>query len=313
MSFCAETLKRLLDEQRTVVRVVIAKTQGSSPREAGASLWVHAGGEEGTIGGGALEYTAIQQARRLLSCGGKNIVRQHFALGPDLGQCCGGMVSVLYERFEAESAPQLVGSTYFARSLHTGEQFEDRELLRGCVLPMLSEEMFVEEILAPKRCVWLYGAGHVGRAVVHHLAPQSGVEIFWWDAKQSRFPEGLPENVRCLPTELPTEVLKFAPNQAEHLVMTYSHAQDLTICHAVLSRGFRSLGLMGSQTKAARFRSRLRGLGLSSASISRLQCPIGDPSLGKTPHAIALGICHTLFASAEHDAPYHERQRSAAS
>ena len=93
-----------------------------------------------------------------------------------------------------------------------------------------------------------------------------------------------------LPAADPARLVAHAPRHAEHLVLTYSHALDLELCHRLLAHGFRHLGLIGSATKAARFRARLQDLGHSAAAISRIACPMGDKSLGKHPQAIALGV-----------------------
>ena len=135
------------------------------------------------------------------------------------------------------------------------------------------------------RQVWVWGAGHVGRAVVGVLAPLPGVAVTWCDVDLGRFPAVVPAGVTV---RVGTRV--DAPVGAEHLVMTFSHALDLELCHALLGHGFARLGLIGSATKWARFWSRLGALGHSAASVARIACPIGDPSLGKHPQAIAIGV-----------------------
>jgi xanthine dehydrogenase accessory factor len=98
-----------------------------------------------------------------------------------------------------------------------------------------------------------------------------------------------------VPAADPALLADHAPSGAEHLVLTYSHALDLELCHRLLSRGFGRLGLIGSATKWARFRSRLAALGHSPAQIARIDCPIGDPGLGKHPQAIAIGVAGALL------------------
>ena len=147
-----------------------------------------------------------------------------------------------------------------------------------------------EPVAAPAREIWVWGAGHVGTALMNVLMPLPGFRLTWADPDPARFPTGLPDHVRTLAAENPADLANLVPAEAEHFVMTYSHAIDLDICHRVLSRPFRFLGLIGSKSKSARFRSRLRALGHSPAQIERMICPIGDPSLGRHPQAIALGV-----------------------
>jgi xanthine dehydrogenase accessory factor len=130
----------------------------------------------------------------------------------------------------------------------------------------------------------------VGRALVAVLAPLPGVAITWVDVAADRFPADVPEGVTVLPAADPARLADHAPREAEHLVLTYSHALDLELCHRLLGRGFARLGLIGSATKWARFRSRLAALGHAPAQITRIDCPIGNPALGKHPQAIAVGV-----------------------
>jgi len=105
-----------------------------------------------------------------------------------------------------------------------------------------------------------------------------------------RFPTDIPDTVTMLPAADPARLIPHAPQNAEHLILTYSHTLDLALCHAALTHGFAQCGLIGSKTKWARFRSRLAALEHSTQTITRITCPIGDPSLGKHPQAIAIGV-----------------------
>ncbi|KPP84240.1 MAG: xanthine dehydrogenase accessory protein XdhC [Rhodobacteraceae bacterium HLUCCA08] len=234
-----------------MIRVRVADTRGSTPREVGAEMVVHADRIEGTIGGGALEFRAIATARKMLATG-EAARRETVPLGPDLGQCCGGAVVLDFDR-NAPVAPE------------------------GTPL-------------------WIWGAGHVGRALVATLAPLPGYAITWIDTAPERFPEA-PESVDICVAARPPELVPHAPRKAHHLIVTYSHAIDLKLCDALLRRGFASAGLIGSATKWARFRSRLAELGHADAQISRIACPIGDPTLGKHPQAIAVGVAAALLSS----------------
>jgi xanthine dehydrogenase accessory factor len=166
------------------------------------------------------------------------------------------------------------------------------------VLPavQLIQGWLVEPATRPQRQVWIWGAGHVGRAMVAVLAPLPGLALTWVDIAPDRFPDALPPGVRALPVPDPAEAVALAPREAEHLIVTFSHALDLELCHRLLTHGFAFCGLIGSATKWARFRSRLKGLGHRPEDIARITCPIGTPTLGKHPQAIAIGVAGQLLA-----------------
>ncbi len=146
---------------------------------------------------------------------------------------------------------------------------------------------------SPGRPLWVYGAGHVGRAIVHVMDPLPDFEITWVDTHADRFPE---TEVATLVAKDPAQIVKHAPAGADHLILTYSHEIDLALCHAILSHDFHTAGLIGSATKWARFRKRLAALGHTSEQIARIACPIGDPLLGKHPAAIALGVATAMIS-----------------
>lgn len=145
--------------------------------------------------------------------------------------------------------------------------------------------------------VWIWGAGHVGRALVATLAPLADLALCWIDTAPERFGGTIPEGVAQLIAKDPARLMARAPQTAQHYVLTYSHEIDLALCHAGLLRGFDGLGLIGSATKWARFRTRLRALGHQDAQINRITCPIGAPELGKEPQAIAIGVAQALIMS----------------
>jgi xanthine dehydrogenase accessory factor len=265
-------------------------------------------GQSGTIGGGALEFEAAAKARLALAGspptpslshgGGRGAsLVERVALGPSLGQCCGGAVVLWTEVFEA--VPEAV-SGVVARGVGEMPLPVKRVLAaaRGQgVRPSagLVAGWLVEPVAEACREVWVWGAGHVGRALVSVLAPLPGIAVTWVDVAVERFPEEVPEGVTVVPASDPAVLADHAPLGAEHLVLTFSHALDLELCHRLLLRGFRSCGLIGSDTKWARFRSRLGGLGHAGEAISQIRCPIGDPSLGKHPQAIAVGVVAELL------------------
>ena len=290
-----------------VVRVVIAGHDGSSPREVGASMLVWEGGQAGTIGGGALEFEAASKARGMLGAGGVSV--QRVALGPALGQCCGGSVTLWFEVLERVPEP-VAGMV--ARGPGAMPLAVKRILAaaRGQgVRPgvALVEGWLVEPVAEPGRQVWVWGAGHVGRALVGVLAPLPGMAVTWVDVAAGRFPETVPEGVTVLPAADPALLADHAPPGAEHLVLTFSHALDLELCHRLLRRGFRSCGLIGSATKWARFRSRLAALGHDPTAVARIRCPIGEPAFGKHPQAIAVGVAAQMLRAA----PVAAKERTA--
>ena len=240
----------------TALWVEITATKGSAPRDAGTAMRVTMDQTQGTIGGGALEFAAIARARDMLARG-ETSHRETIPLGPGLGQCCGGAVSLRY----TDIAPE-------------GAETEE--------MPALPEGPF----LGP---LWLWGAGHVGRAVVA-AAPRGRFDITWVDDAPERFPRDAA--VRILPAADMPLLARRADREAQHLIFTYSHDIDLALCAALLGRGARRIGLIGSDTKWARFDKRLRALGLDPSPIT---CPIGDKRLGKAPHQIAHGVLRALM------------------
>lgn len=246
------------------VRVEVLGTQGSAPREAGAFMLVWEDGQSGTIGGGVLEWKAAKRAREMLS-GGVASGRQSVALGPDIGQCCGGRVELGFARVRDMQAEVAGAKSQLAQRYEADLQGWRAEMP-----------------------VYLYGAGHVGRAIVRALpfAPH------WVDVAKARYPDWAENRIIKIN---PAAAVAAAPDDALHFVLTHSHSFDLEICHRVLSRPFGHLGLIGSASKQARFLKRLRELGHDEATLARLQCPIGDKLLGKTPEGIALGVAHWLM------------------
>lgn len=302
-------LQRAVAAHGRIARVVIAAHDGSSPREAGTAMLVWADGQSGTIGGGALEWEATSRARAVLATGGTRLDRE--PLGPKLGQCCGGAVTVLTEVYDAATLPQPQDGV-IARSVQP-QGGQDMPLALRRILarargqghlpqPVLVQGWMVEPVARPLRQLWVWGAGHVGRALVSVMAPLPDLGVTWLDVAADRFPAAIPAGVRCLYGPDPAALVVQAPAQAEHLILTFSHALDLDLCHRLLGHGFAACGLIGSATKAARFRSRLASLGHGPAAIARIDCPIGDPSLGKHPQAIAVGVAAAFLRRTGHRA-----------
>jgi xanthine dehydrogenase accessory factor len=251
-------LQWLASGQPAIV-VEVGQHRGSVPREAGTRMLVAARAVLGTIGGGHLELQAIEHARRLLR-GEALRTEQQNALGPTLGQCCGGAVTLHYTPLET-SAPAAWPAP------------------------------------APRFVLQLYGAGHVGRAIVRLL---EGIDcrVSWIDERASEFPPQPSaahiERVCVEPVE--AEVVR-APAAAFYLVLTHSHALDLAVTEAILRRGdFGYLGLIGSKTKRMRFVHRFEARGIAGDLLDRITCPIGVPGIdGKEPEVIAVAVVAQLL------------------
>lgn len=233
------------------ITISVTATKGSVPRDAGTTMRVWADRQDGTIGGGALEFEATHIARRMLA-GGPEKVQRTIPLGPDLGQCCGGAVTLDFSHVALQSDPT-------------------------------------------EPPLWIWGAGHVGRAIAGVVAPLNDRHITLIDTAANRMPNSLPANVSPLVASDPVRAVAHAPQGADHLILTYSHDIDLALCDSLLRHGFGSVGLIGSATKWARFRSRLASMGHRGEQVARVACPIGDPSLGKHPQAIAISVAAALI------------------
>ena len=310
MTFSIDDIRRLAP----VARVVVASTKGSVPREIGAAMLVTQNTVEGTIGGGALEYEAIRVAQAALMTGQDRLDKK--PLGPALGQCCGGSVTVLTEVW-GESRLNAFVSDVIARPLPGAEPAMPMQVQRALSgyraqgqkpAPGIISDWMIEPVTQARRKVWIWGAGHVGRAVVSALDPLPDIHIAWADSAPNRFPVDIPSGVETLIAENPADLVSLAPPEAEHLVLTYSHALDLELCHRILSRPFGRLGLIGSATKRVRFRNRLAALGHSAAQIDRMECPIGNPALGKHPQAIALGVASDIMSRGNEGATMIEKR-----
>lgn len=298
MSFDLADLRQAIAAHGPVSRVVIADVQGSSPREVGAAMLVWDAGQSGTIGGGALEFEMARRAR----AGHQGLTRH--ALGPDLGQCCGGAVQIVTERLESVPeahdgliARQVAGAES-ALPLSAARALSHMRNGSGPRKAQLVSGWFIEPVAAPTRQIWIWGAGHVGRALTEVLSPLPDMAITWIDSDAGRFPDDTPSGIAAVPTADMPRLAAHAPRGAEHVIVTYSHAIDLALCDALLGHEFAFCGLIGSKTKWARFRNRLTALGHCASQIARITCPIGDPDMGKYPQAIAIGVGASLLIGA---------------
>jgi xanthine dehydrogenase accessory factor len=288
---------------------------GSVPRETGARIVLRPdGGFYGTIGGGRLEYEAIAAARAALAAGRGAAILRDWPLGPNLGQCCGGAVKTLTETFDATDMPavrrleetEMVGA-FMADSRIDGEGRVARRIARGAAGKHVEEALrafdtkhFQEHFGESTTPILLFGAGHVGRAVVLALAPLP-FSVRWVDSRADQFPQYVPQNVVTVRTDAIERELAEAPRDAMIVVMTHSHPLDFDITLAALRRrSFDFVGLIGSETKRARFMSFARQMGLPEGDLERLVCPIGIMEIkGKEPAVIAAALAAQLLIVSE--------------
>lgn len=269
----AGALHPLLDRLRDspACLVTVESTQGSVPREAGAWMAVFPGPMPlvGTIGGGHLELQAMAHARACLQASPAERAAQarvvRHALGPSLGQCCGGVVHLRFEVVTQSDAPAL------------------RQRLAPALHP-----------------VALFGGGHVGNALARVLAPLPFF-LHWVDSRDGVFtPEALPDTVCEHSEPVHAAVPSLAPG-SRVVVMSFSHAEDLDIVAACLLRQRRQgdlpfIGLIGSATKWATFRHRLTARGFTDEELAHITCPIGIAGIrGKEPEVIAVAVAAQLL------------------
>jgi xanthine dehydrogenase accessory factor len=261
VSQAAEFLNFLTSAPAVLVRV--QGHRGSVPREADAWMAVFAQSFLGTVGGGQLEWQAIAQARTLLGGPPTAPLVMRYALGPSMGQCCGGEVHLRYERVGAADVPAL------------RQQFD--------------------AVRAHWPWLVLFGGGHVGAALVRLLASLP-VQVQWIDSRDGVFPLQLPDNVACELSDPVHQAVPSLPARALVLIMSFSHAQDLDLVAACLTRQRQQadltwIGLIGSQSKWATFRHRLAQRGFTEDEMARVRCPIGLPGIrGKQPEVIAVSV-----------------------
>jgi xanthine dehydrogenase accessory factor len=267
-------IERALLAHGSCVMVSIVAAEGSVPREAGARMIVTPQGFHGTIGGGTLEWHALATAQSLLGKPAAVKIASQ-SLGPSLGQCCGGRVKLAFEAFDHSSMDKV-------KELAKREE-EGPFILMDRIPGIPFTEAFGEE----QRHILVFGAGHVGRALVLALAPLS-FAITWSDPRPDAFPQAVPANAKLVSGD-PLAVVEHAPHGSLAFVMSHSHALDLAIVDAALRNlNIAHTGLIGSATKRARFEKRLREANADHDRIAALICPIGIAGIAsKAPAAIA--------------------------
>jgi xanthine dehydrogenase accessory factor len=256
-------LADLQQQGEACVLVTIIEERGSTPRNAGSKMVVSAGRIFDTIGGGHLEYKAMEIAREMLASGSQHTRLERFSLGASLGQCCGGVNVLLFE-------------------------------------PMGQ----------PQAHIAVFGAGHVGRALVPLLASLP-CRVRWIDSREAEFPAQMPEGVTLILSEDVIEEVDNLPAGSYCIVMTHNHQLDLELAAAILKRGdFSYFGLIGSKTKRMKFEHRLRDRGFDAAVLQRMRCPMGLTEVkGKLPMEIAVSIAGEVIAT--YNAHFGEQSTSA--
>jgi xanthine dehydrogenase accessory factor len=256
---CATILKNAVHKNGPCAFVRVLNTKGSTPRGTDAWMIVTNHGFHGSIGGGTLEWKVMAEAQAMLRKKEKKRLL-NIVLGPDLGQCCGGRMQIEIAIHDETSVQQIDDRTEAARQ------------------------------------IYLFGAGHVGRALVLALAPLP-FDVQWIDPRPNAFPALTPANVTMIQPEDPVTVVTDAPPGALAFVMTHSHALDLAIIDAALrNRNFEYVGLIGSATKRARFENRLSEATVDAARIAALICPIGVGGItSKHPAAIAAAVAAQIL------------------
>ncbi|MBN2760877.1 MAG: xanthine dehydrogenase accessory protein XdhC [Rhodobacteraceae bacterium] len=249
-----------------MVHLRLSVVEGSAPREVGAEMLVTAADQAGTIGGGQVEFRAVARARVILEQG----IPQDsltLALGPDIGQCCGGRVTVELTALDPDA--------------------------RTAMLARLDA--------AQAPCVMILGAGHVGRALAQVLAPLP-CRVVLVDSRAAELAQA-PASAEHRLTAFPEAEIDQAPPGTAFVVTTHDHGLDFLLTLAALKRGDAAyVGLIGSATKRARFTRFARETD-NFSDLSRLTCPIGAAGLGdKRPAVIALMTAQEIFAAFAHTA-----------
>ncbi|RZT42720.1 xanthine dehydrogenase accessory protein XdhC [Cupriavidus agavae] len=291
-----------------VAMVTIVEVKGSAPREAGIRMLVTADDLVGTIGGGHLEWRGMDIARAMLAnrhVGGNPHRRvERIPLGPALGQCCGGVVKLA---FEVLGPADLAWLDTLEETFAEGRSLQRSVPLAGAItvsdsralLPSVTlhaDDSWTDTLVPSPMHVVLFGAGHVGHALVKVLATLP-CTVHWVDERDTLFPGGLPENVEAEASDTPEAVVDQAPPGTYFLVMTHSHALDQSLCERIFRRNdFAYFGLIGSKTKRARFEHRMAEHGIDPARFPEMTCPMGVSGItDKAPAMIAVAIVAQLL------------------
>ena len=333
-------LRSLLASDGRAVLVTLASVRGSTPRDAGTKMIVTLHATHGTIGGGHLEFDAVRIAREALAGSGAAAWLARFPLAARLGQCCGGVATLLFQCVDRENAqwlhdlqrveddaplalaspiaaaaasPLVLTAATIAKSTLPPDALRAAEevLSQSDSAPALTGDglWFIERVLRNDFRVLVFGNGHVGRALVQVLGTLP-CAVTWVDERQDDFPPSVPPNVTMVPTDAPEDEVRDAAPGSMFLVMTHSHALDLELAAAILARDdFAYFGLIGSASKRAQFEHKLAARGMPRAMLARMTCPIGINAIrSKAPGAIAVAVAAELLQLRESNAVQAERR-----
>lgn len=278
-------LAEQLDLGQPQVLVSVVKTQGSTPRDSGARMWVGTDFIVDTIGGGHLEWKAIAHARLMLEQSKPEPRLERYPLGPALGQCCGGVVWLMFEYLEREHA---CWCAKIAKTLAHGGSTTRTVAVHG--------QDVVDVWSAPHAQIVVCGAGHIGTHIVKLLGGLP-FQVTWLDPRAC-WPDTIPPNVRVIQGD--ADDVPDMPEHAYWLVLTHNHALDLAIIDGVFRhKSFAFLGLIGSNSKKARFVSRLSQRHRPEL-VERLICPLGVvQTSSKLPAVIAVSVVAQLLGLAD--------------
>jgi xanthine dehydrogenase accessory factor len=311
------------------ILVTVAAVEGSVPRGPGTRMLVDAARQWGTVGGGHLELRGAQVARAMLKEGRARRL-ERFPLGPGLGQCCGGVVHLAFEAVDLDHLAALAqrrsqdswrlvaldgapGLALFdadgallqgdpagcaLAGAHAGAGL-GADLRAGGTRVLVDDagrRWLLDQVQAPRAHLMLFGAGHVGAAIVRAMA-ELPCRITWVDERDDLFPATVPHNVSVEATDIPEALASGAAPGTSFLVMTHSHALDQRLAEAILRRpGADWFGLIGSHTKRKQFEHRLRERGIPEARLAAMVCPIGVSGIeGKEPAVIAVAVAAQLL------------------
>ena len=305
-------LRHMLTETTAVTVITVVATRGSAPRKVGTKMIVSSDQQYGTIGGGNLEFSAVNIARDRQLASTTDPFRQKFALGPSLGQCCGGAVELLFEVFDsADSVADncdgwfcrcIDGDTVGAVPVSVVRRTALSELLAKLpghqtfsLIESEGEIWACDKLKVDRPTVALFGAGHVGQALVAQLSLLN-CRVCWIDERSGMFPDRVSPEFDTIQSDHPADEVDCIPDDAWYIVMTHRHDTDFAICKAILEKQrFSFLGLIGSETKRQTFINRLIRLGFSESCVDRLCCPIGIAGIqSNQPQSIALGVAAQL-------------------
>jgi xanthine dehydrogenase accessory factor len=263
---------QLSKQGQAYVLVTLVGVSGSTPRNSGTKMVISKNELYDTIGGGHLEHKAVKHAQKMLAAalveGNDSQHLEHFQLGVNLGQCCGGNASVLFECFAAEGVN-----------------------------------------------IMLFGAGHVGKALIPILA-QLPCQVTWVDSRDEQFPGNTDayHNVHKVVSDAPELEVANMPQNSYYIVMTHNHQMDFDITQAILKRAdFNYLGLIASNTKWRRFQQRYKHRDIDQAQVARMNCPIGLSQVGgKLPIEVAVSVSAEIikFYQAEQQIAVNQSQQN---